>query len=384
MTSARLQRAAAAALLILAGSAVAAGAQEAQPFSLVRAVQRLQTQIAEGSGAARDAQPKLVKDLAEAFAHVDPALWKNGRNAEAVAMLLLSGAPPAFARKLVFDKAFDEAALPIVQAALEFADGHSDEARLKIDALDLASLNATIAGQFALVGGTLHARGDRARANLLFDQARLLMPGTLVEETALRRQVFLAEEAADVKRFRLLASQYLRRFSHSVYAPALRERLPDALIRLALSDQQHPFEGLGNLLADLDPDERRAAYLKVARIALSTGRLPIADTAASRALELSSPSSINGRRAALYQAAAALFSPDFDKAAQRLRGIDLGQLEPEDVGLAQAALSVAGHLRIWPPPADGASGSAPALTPVMQSAADALERARLALSQKNP
>ena len=120
------------------------------------------------------------------------------------------------------------------------------------------------------------------RANALFDRARLLSPGGLIEETALRRQIRLAEERLDGPRYVRLASQYARRFSRSVYAGSFRERAPQTLAALALASPEptvRPYEGL---LADFDAAERGVATLAIARAALEKGRFDLALAATAR------------------------------------------------------------------------------------------------------
>ena len=59
-----------------------------------------------------------------------------------------------------------------------------------------------------------------------------LVPGTLVEEAALRREIFLAGQIDNADRFETLAIQYLRRFRHSIYAGNFREHHEEAVERL--------------------------------------------------------------------------------------------------------------------------------------------------------
>ena len=63
--------------------------------------------------------------------------------------------------------------------------------------------------------------GDKANAKAaveLLDWARLLSPGGLVEEAALRREIALLAGAKDVARVAMLTRQYVTRFAASLYA----------------------------------------------------------------------------------------------------------------------------------------------------------------------
>ncbi|MBL8588095.1 MAG: hypothetical protein JNK46_06160, partial [Methylobacteriaceae bacterium] len=213
------------------------------PWRLLRALQRLQVQMAQGSTVAQQAQAGLVAELTRGFAAADAALWSDRRNAVAALALLLSGADPRDLRKLHDDGAFGDHA-SLVAAGLAFAEGRTAQARALLEEIDEADLGRIVAAQVALVAATLAARDDPERANALFDRARLLSPGTLVEETARRRQARLAEERSDETRFMRLAAQYARRYGRSVYASDFHVRLPAALTRIALAGKRDDLEAI--------------------------------------------------------------------------------------------------------------------------------------------
>ena len=57
-------------------------------------------------------------------------------------------------------------------------------------ALNARSLPPTLGAEIALVQSALVAQNDLKATIERLDEARLLMPGTLVEEAALRREIF--------------------------------------------------------------------------------------------------------------------------------------------------------------------------------------------------
>ena len=101
--------------------------------------------------------------------------------------------------------------------------------------IDARTLAPSLGGYIALAQSALAAKEDPRRAMRLLDEARLLAGGTLVEEAALRRTVFLADETSDLSRFVASSSQYLRRYQRSVYAENFRRRFGEAVTRFGVT-----------------------------------------------------------------------------------------------------------------------------------------------------
>ena len=97
----------------------------------------------------------------------------------------------------------------------------------------------------------------RLLAQRMFDVARLLSPGTLVEEAALRRSIALASETKDVTHFLVSCSQYVRRFLQSPYASQFADALSPAwshcaqTIDLGGGRRHHRRDGSGAAESDL-------------------------------------------------------------------------------------------------------------------------------------
>lgn len=366
-------------------AARAAGPDMPEPHLIIRSVQRLHAQMAQGSATAQAAQAKLVQEVSEGFLHARPEVWKKPRNVGAAAILLLSGGPSAPIRKLMRDNVFAEDHQEVLLAALAYAEGRQSEATRRLEELDLAALPAPLAGQFALAAATLLARSDPARADALFSRARLLMPGTLVEETALRRQAFLADDRGDLERFAFYAGQYLHRFAKSVYASTMHERFPVAVQRFALSDDAGVRDKLDSLMDALEPEQRRSILIDIARAALVKGRLPVAALSAARARDLSREGSILARRAEIYLAAANVLGPERDRSLQALSTIPRSGLTPQDEELAAAARAVGAHISRWPAaaPPDNLAAEPP-LTEQMRRAEETEASIDVLLNRKRP
>ncbi|MGX1309809.1 hypothetical protein AB7M35_004581 [Amorphus suaedae] len=322
--------------------ATASGNAIAPPYQLVRTLQTLQDNIAGGSSAALAAQKVLLARLDRDLLAADPALWAERRNAEALVVYTLSGGRPEVTRELLSRDPSPNVDERLLRGALAYVLGRESEARKLLGEQDPLSLPTNLAGQVALAQATLTLATEPEKSLQLLDLARLLSPGTLVEEAALRREIYLVSEQNDVDKFEQLARQYLRRFRHSVYAGNFRQRFAAALTRMSFVDDPAQFQRLDVLLADVDDDSRRELYLVVARAAVNGGKTAVAAMAAERALQSAQPASRDRARALLYRGAALAVTPDgLMTSLDDLKAVDRRLLTPSDAALYDAAAATA-------------------------------------------
>lgn len=336
--------------IALAGAAPAAGEEmEAQPYELVRTLQRMQDQIAAGSTAAHTGQRALLKLIEERFMAAPATVWQEPRNARAAVVYLLSGGQPSVIRHLLGFEQRPNVDERLLLGALAYVEGREDEARNLLQPVAPRGLAPGLGGQIALVKAALMVRDKPSEAMEMLAVARLLMPGTLVEEAALRREIFVASQLGDLDRFEMLAERYMRRYRHSVYAGNFQQRFAAALTRLDFTKDRDRFGRLDGMLSGLDPATRRDLYLLVSRASVYEGRIEAAIHTARQALALSRPGEETAERARLYQAAAKIVTENgYDEARAELRRIDRTRLSAADLELLDIAQGLARHIRQWP------------------------------------
>lgn len=312
------------------------------PYEMVRTLQTLQTQVADGNAAAVAAQRDLLGVMEAKFLAADPVVWQDRRNARAAVTFTLSGGSPRLMRGLLAMVPPIAVDANLAAGALAYIENREDEARKRLLPLDSRSLPTSLGGQVALVQAGLVAREDLGRAVQLLDDARLLMPGTLVEEAALRREVFLVAQTGNLDRFEFLSRQYLRRFGTSIYAEDFRQRFATAIARLGIADGDDRFPRLEAILKSSDPENQRALFLQLAQAAVVHGKLSTARSAAADAAKLSPVGGSDAMRAALYDAAASIGAGnDIGEIQKRLADINNRQLGRRDADLLQAATAAA-------------------------------------------
>ncbi|WP_349368791.1 chemotaxis protein MotC [Salinarimonas sp.] len=332
-------------------AAAAARPAPLSPYALLRTLQALQERIAEGDLAAHEAQRGLIGAITGRFAEADPAVWADPRNARAAIAFVLAGGPPQSLSAILAATAGRADAFgadrTMAQGALAFLQGREDEAQAALSPIDAMRVGGPLGAQLAMAQSALAVRESAAEAMRLLAVARLLAPGTLIEEAALRREIFVAGQSGDVERLEFLATQYMRRFRHSIYAGNFRQRFAVLLTALDFDGDLDRFARLETLLERFDAESRRDIYLFFARHSLIHGRTTVARRAATLAYDLSAGGSDEEERAAFYAAASQVATERYALAADALADLDPARLSPPDVLLLEAVLDLA--IRIGAP-----------------------------------
>ncbi|HEX9168093.1 MAG TPA: hypothetical protein VF886_04080, partial [Roseiarcus sp.] len=196
----------------------AAFADSANLADLVDKLQRIQLQIAQGDRGAYAVELNLLKTMGVAIAAARPETWKDRRQADSLVIYILSGGSLVAVAPLLKGDALAEPVRTLARGALAYVTNHEADAMSLLSKADLNALDARVAGEVAFARSVLETKRDAKAAVELLDWARLLAPGGLVEEAALRREIALLAEAKDVGRAAMLTRQYSTRFAASLYA----------------------------------------------------------------------------------------------------------------------------------------------------------------------
>ena len=326
----------------------AAFADSAKISDLVDDLQRIQVKIAHGDKAAYPAQLTQLKTIGAAIGSASAETWKNKREADSLVIYILSGGPLSDVAPLIKGDVIVESERPLARGALAYVTNHEADALTLLKEADLTALDARLAGEVAFARSVLETKRNAKAAVDLLDWARVLAPGGLVEEAALRREIALLAEAKDTTRLAILNRQYMTRFAASLYAADFLRDLAGAIARLGLADDPTDYKLLSNAVAALPPDDRRQFLLTLAKSGVINARYTAAAAAATEALESSKADSPEAMRARLYLAASRLFSDAYDAAIADLRTLSASKLDRGDASLLAAARRVASELRIIP------------------------------------
>ncbi len=359
----------------------------------VRHLQELQDHVAAGDGVAFAAMPKALRSLARLINAAPPETWERPENGRALIVYLLSGGSAAVGRNALAAPKFSAAEAVIAKAAaayLENAEGPERDAMLTFDP---RALDPTLGAQIAFVQSILLTSGDRAAAIAKLDLTRLLAPGGLVEEAALRREVSLLAESRDYERFASLARQYWSRFRPSPYADNFLRQFMLGVARVSLSIKLEQWRQLDGFIESLSDETKRNIYLTVAQTASMVGNFDLGAMAAARARDLSAEGSAERQRAIVYGGAATVGAAPEQDSAHLLDGVAREQLPPGDQPIYDAVAFVSG--RIFrapekafkaPPPgeANEADGRMAQAEKLLQQGDEVIASVRKTMERKNP
>jgi chemotaxis protein MotC len=327
-----------------------AHAQSPELFQMVRALQELQTGMAFGKIKLREDQVQVVSDIGRQMATADVGIWRDVRNRRAGIIWLLSGGSPQIMRRALTGEPWAEPELQIALGSLAFVEGRAAQARDILLTLDSRHLDPALGGQISLVQAALVLPESLDKAIHYLALARLIAPGTLVEETALRRQISLVGDTTDAASFAALSRQYMRRFARSLYAEDFRHAFATTFTRIGISAKSEQVEQLAPILDGFDADERCRLAILIARASLIEGAWISAITFAGRVMQPPVADSCDVPRARLYSSAARIFEPDAGANSLALEKLDPDRLSEEDQALRKASLHIAALVSAWPAP----------------------------------
>jgi len=319
-------------------------------------VQRLQARMAVGDKTAYTEQQGRLRAIGAAISASKPETWKDKSETDAVADYILSGGQPREVARLLESGDVPSGEDSLLRGALAYTTGREREAEALLGDIDPKKTSLRLAGQLAYARSVLQTARNPRQAIVLLDLARLLAPGTLVEEAALRREILLVGDQRDGDRVVFLSRQYVTRFGHSIYAEDFIQGLAKATTRFGLGDEMASFRKFDLLLSLLSPDQRRLFLLTVAREQILNGKFEVAGAAARQALNDASPGSTDEARAKLFVASAKFVTEDYDAGVGALKAVDRAKLDKPDQDLRDAMVYSATHLR--DPPTDAANAEA--------------------------
>lgn len=326
--------------LAIASPAVAAGGDQenAAPYKMLRSLQFVQDSVALGDSSAGEMQRFMLGTIDQRLRSVDPSVFEDARNVDAALIYAMSGGNPATLEYLIardVNGYFDNRVTDVLRKYL------SGKGLLVAKSLvDIANeyQDKKIGPYLDLVAGNVMVAQNPTEALKLYDQARLVVPGTIVEEAALRRSVAISVQAGLVDRGLGYSQRYVRRFLHSPYA----SQFADLFVKLVIEHNEVKTEDIVAILSFMDEPRRREVYLRIARAAGIAGKAELAKTAATYAQSLAgAEDNALGPVADFYGNMASVSTADVDAAAKSISSVADSELSPRDRALRAAARSIA-------------------------------------------
>jgi chemotaxis protein MotC len=329
------------------------------PYKMIRSLQYVQDTVALGDHSAMEMQRFLLTTVDERLRTAEPAIFDDPRNVDAALVYAMSGGNPETLELLLqkdVDGHFDSR---LTDAVRSYLSGRGSQSVRTLAEIFPEYKRSYVGPYLALVSANSVIRKDPALALTYFDWARLVAPGTIVEEAALRRSIYVTNEAGWVDRSMGYASRYARRYLRSPYA----SQFADLFVKLAVDRfDDLKEEDILEVLSFMDVPRQREVYLRMARLAAIQGKNRLASLAAERAQLLSGDEeSVPKTLAELYSGLASVPSADVAAAMQAIVAIPDEKLSVKDRALKAAAEAIAKEV-LRPPEAAPALEAEAAMT----------------------
>lgn len=310
-----------------------------QPYQMVRSLELVQDRIAGGDHAALPMQKKLLELIDARFRSASSTEFSERRNFDALMIYAMSGGNPTTVAASLGGLSLDEADRAATAGVLGYLGGDVAGARDAMARVEPSAHTPEVAAFLALVKGSVVA-GENARAGMaLLDHARLLAPGSLVEEAALRRTLSLAVMATDPERFLRASEQYARRFLRSPYAAQFAETFVSGILTLR---DELDLARVEAVVSWMSQEQAKTVYLRLARRAAIDGDATLLPFASQRAVEdaQAAPDGLDPR-SELYSSISSVTSETVDEVLSRLIELDASKLSASDRALLDAARAIA-------------------------------------------
>jgi chemotaxis protein MotC len=314
----------------------AAHAVALQPYQIVRSLERIQDRLVLGDHGSQPMQRTLIQMADASFATREGAHFENELNRRALVVYAMSGGNPVTLEAALPHLGKDDPNRKLGEKILFYVNGKPKEAMKAFETVDPMAFPPDVGMYVALIKGSMMSEAEPANALALLDRARLLAPGTLVEEAALRRSVAVATRLEDAKRFVRLSEQYVRSYLRSPYASQFADAFVAGIVALQATVDR---KGVVGIVALMDPEQQKVIYLRIARRAAIDGLVDLAAFAATQAEMLA-----DDPRAELYAGLSLVTSGKLDDVVGKLDKIDRDSLSDNDRQLLDAANAIAAGL----------------------------------------
>lgn len=307
-------------------------------YKLVRSLEDVQDKIVGGDLKAVDMQRFLIGMIDRRLRTAGPDDFNDLRNVDAAMIYAMSGGNPATLDTLISHDARGNFDTRLTNALLMYLGGKGSSANKTLDEIVPEYKSTSIGPYLALVAANVVMQKKPDIALKYFDWARLALPGTIVEEAALRRSLIITVKQNNIESSIRFARLHLSRFPNSPYAAQVAEQL------VTLIDAHADKIGndrIAQTLVWLDAPRQQEIYLRVARKAAVTGRFEFAHWAAGNALALSQGKDDNpAKLAQLYLNLSSLPTADIDEVKSAFAKIPDEILGPDERRLRDAGAFV--------------------------------------------
>lgn len=322
--------------------AIADKMETLQPYKLIRSLQFVQDAVVQGDHSAMEMQRFLIGVIDSRLREAEQEVFDDPRNVDAALIYAMSGGNPATLDILAIKDKFGNFDNEVTTVLRAYLNGRAAKTQTTLTDVVKIYRDTEIGPYITLVAANVTASMNDVAALELFDWARLTAPGTLIEEAALRRSLFIASDKNMVEEALHYAQMYARRFINSPYAGQYADLLVDLI---QPNYEQIGEEGLSEILSFMDRPRKREIYLRIARKAAISGMRELAIFASDKAEALLGTNDTTPQAMAeLYSGMAKIPTDGVDGVLESINALSGARLSLRDKALREAAKMVASEV----------------------------------------
>lgn len=302
-----------------------------QPHEMIRVLMMIQQKAVDGDRRAFEEQRLFLQNAGSNFLRADRKVWRDKRNVAAAAIYLFFGGLSSPIRELSARGFFAKGDRDLIDGALAFSEGRAAEALQHLAKIDTQKTSPVLAAPLMFTTASLYLFTNHARAHRLFDLVRLIAPGSIFEESALRRQVFLLDHTISFSKVVALVQRYERGFGKSPYANVFRKKIQQSISKKILNVRDTEISKILPLLEMSPAGKKNNLKLDTVRFAILHGKNQVAKVLLNRVLETKQSDQENRQRVQLYRQLTSLGKGQPQLANKRLNAKSIKALHHEDV-----------------------------------------------------
>lgn len=308
------------------------------PALLMREVHLLEDGMAKGDAIAFQRRADLMRAAAAPLRQMPNEVWSEPRNWRALLAYVLGGGEVRVVKEIAAKGALKEVDQALVKGVLALAGSEDGEMLKSLSHVKADELDISLAAPLVLALAPRMPAEDWRKAAAMLEDVVLRAPGTLMEESALRRLTLLYLAHGETRQATATFSRRVRRFPQSVFADQARKAFA-AEIATSSDDMAVWAIALAGTRT-MAPDEAMKLYLGIAESGLRKGKLELARNAATEADNLLAKPGVDPQahqRALLYRAAAEAPTRRVGEALKTIGALQRDQLTAPERSLLAVA-----------------------------------------------
>lgn len=193
-----------------------------------------------------------------------------------IAQYVLSGGDPSAAARALQNSKLTGQQKDLLEGVQSYATANLAVAKEKLLPLDAKRFGVMLDAHLTMVQVQLDEHSDFSKKLDRLAYVANLVPGTLIEEAAIRRMLPLFGRDENSKTFQYWTKRYLRRFQNSLYYEDFESSLVEALARV--SEANRDFQStLGEIFTNSKQAQAASLSRRLMTLAVDTGNTVLCD-----------------------------------------------------------------------------------------------------------